>query len=179
MLENNLTNEETIHLELYDPEWSDKFQREKGLIEDTLGSWIQGGVHHVGSTAVKGLSAKPIVDIMVGIENLEKAKECTPLLESIQYNYSPYKPQQMLWFCKPSPAHREFHLYLMESTHPEWTARLAFRDYLINHSDIAQEYVLLKTKLAKEFIDDREAYTQGKNDFIKSITKLALKEYKN
>lgn len=174
-----MSNEEEIHLEPYDPNWAAKFESEKLLVLDVLGSWIKGGVHHVGSTAVDGLVAKPIVDIMVGVENLEKAKECIPLLENIQYNYFPYKPDQMHWFCKPSPSHREFHLYLIEPTHSEWIARLAFRDYLRKHSDVAQEYVLQKTKLAKEFINDREAYTQGKSDFIKSISELAFKEYKN
>ena len=174
-----MSTEEQIHLEPYDPNWVAKFESEKQLVTNVLGSWIKDGVHHVGSTAVSGLVAKPIVDIMVGVENLEKAKECIPLLENFQYHYFPYKPDQMLWFCKPSPEHREFHLYLIEPTHPEWTARLAFRDYLRNHSDIAQEYVLLKTQLAQKFIDDREAYTQGKTEFIRSITDLALKESNN
>ena len=79
----------------------------------------------------------------------------------------------MHWFCKPSPEHREFHLYLIEPTNPEWSARIAFRDYLRSHPETAQEYTELKTKLATQFKDDREAYTKGKTEFIKSIVSLA------
>src|SRR5205807_1655147 len=115
---------EAIHIVPYDPIWQTKFETEKELIQKTIGPWISAGIHHVGSTSIPGLAAKPIIDIMVGVKNLEEAKPCIDLLAQINYQYYPYKPDQMLWFCKPSPEHRTHHLYLIEPTHPEWKARL-------------------------------------------------------
>ncbi|TSC57611.1 MAG: protein of unknown function UPF0157 [Candidatus Peregrinibacteria bacterium Greene0416_19] len=159
---------EQIHIESYDPAWASKFVTEKKKIEDTIAPWMEGGIHHVGSTPVPGLSAKPIIDIMAGVKNLEEARACIPLLEEIGYCYHPYRPY-MHWFCKPSPAHREFHLQLMESSHPQWHARLAFRDYLRAHPETAEEYATLKKELAGKFRDDREAYTDAKGKFVESV----------
>lgn len=169
-----MSQEEPIHLEQYDSNWPSKFESEKLIIEQALGSWISGGVEHVGSTAVYGLTAKPIIDIMVGIQDLEKAKECIKILQSIGYQYYPYKPEIMHWFCKPSVFKREYHLYLMESTGSEWKKRIAFRDYLRTHPEAAEEYVNLKKVLAEKFENDRELYTQSKTEFIEKITKIAL-----
>ncbi len=166
--------DEEVHIVSYDPNWIKKFNEEKELIEKTIDSFITGGVHHVGSTSVPRLSAKPIIDIMVGVESLEKAKPCIESLSKIDYCYYPYKPELMHWFCKPSPEYRTHHLYLIETSNPEFKARLAFRDYLISHPEKAKEYEELKLKLADEFKDDREAYTQAKTDFIKEITRLAM-----
>jgi GrpB-like predicted nucleotidyltransferase (UPF0157 family) len=166
--------EETVHIVPYDPSWPEKFAIEKNLVEETLGSWIAGGVHHVGSTAIPGMSAKPIIDIMVGVKNLNGAKACIPFLEQIQYCYYPYKPDEMIWFCKPSPYKRTHHLYIMEVSHPEWKARIAFRDYLKNHPEAKEEYRKLKTQLAEKYSTDREAYTESKTEFVKMIVSKSL-----
>lgn len=166
--------DESIHITPYDETWVQKFEEEKNLIDKTIGTFITGGIHHVGSTAVPGLSAKPIIDIMVGVKNLEESKPYIELLSKIHYQYYPYKPDQMLWFCKPSPEKRTHHLYLIETTNPEFKARLAFRDYLRNHPEERKEYQVLKINLAEKFTDDREAYTQAKTNFVEDILKKAL-----
>lgn len=166
--------EERLHLEQYNPARQAKFLAEKKLIEQILGVWISGSIEHVGSTAVPGLPAKPIIDIMVGVKNLAEAKACIPLLEKIGYHYAPYRTDRMHWFCKPSQERREYHLYLIEATHPEWKARIAFRDYLREHPETAKQYTELKTNLAKQYENDREAYTEGKAAFVKSIVDKAL-----
>lgn len=89
--------------------------------------------------------------------------------------YFPYKSDRMHWFCKVSPEQREFHLYLIEPAHQEWKSRLALRDYLRNQPNIAQECVAIKTKLANKFRNDREAHTQEKTQFIRSVIKEAFK----
>jgi GrpB-like predicted nucleotidyltransferase (UPF0157 family) len=109
-----MSEEEPIYLEDYDPIWISKFTSEKVLLENTLGSWVFGSIEHVGSTSIPGLIAKPVIDIMVGVRNLENARNCVPLLEEFNYSYAPYKADRMLWFCKPSLKCREFHLYLIE-----------------------------------------------------------------
>lgn len=169
-----LGKEEQIHISPYDPSWPSKFNNEKKLIEKTLGTWIVGGVHHVGSTSVPELSAKPIIDIMVGVQDLEQAKSCIDLLAKIQYQFFPYKPEIMHWFCKPSLEHRTHHLYLMKPNSNAWNERIAFRDYLRTHPQIRQEYETLKFALAEKFKNDREAYTDAKTEFIQKIVKEAL-----
>lgn len=163
-----------MYLAEYDPTWPAKFETEKKLIETTISSWISQGIHHVGSTAIPGLMAKPIIDIMVGVRSLEESRPCIELLEKLGYCYFPYKTDIMHWFCKPSPEHRTHHLYLIEPSNPEWNARLAFRDYLRENEAVRQEYQELKIELAKEFENDREAYTKAKTSFVKETTAKAL-----
>jgi GrpB-like predicted nucleotidyltransferase (UPF0157 family) len=168
------SQEEPIHIVPYDPSWPARFETEKQLIIATLGTWITAGVHHVGSTAVPGLAAKPIIDIMVGVDNLNDARVCIPMLERIGYCYSPYRPY-MHWFCKPSPQRRTHHVHVMEPTDPHWEARLAFRDYLRTHPDTKGKYEQLKMKLAETFRNDREAYTDAKTEFIAGVVSRALR----
>lgn len=166
--------EEAVHIVSYDRSWPEKFESEKQLIEKTIGPWITGGVNHVGSTAVPGLSAKPIIDIMVGVKSLEESRPCIGKLAKIEYRYYPYRTQYMHWFVKPSPEHRTHHLHLIPTSHPQYKARLAFRDYLRTHPQDRLRYEQLKAELAKKFRDDREAYTDAKTQFVKSIIAKAL-----
>mgnify|MGYP001794722194 CR=1 FL=1 len=168
--------DEQIKIIPYDSSWPAKFEKEKKLIENTIGEFIHGGIHHIGSTSIPNLSAKPIIDILVGVESLEKSKPCIELLSKIHYQYSPYKPDIEHWFCKPSPEHRTHHLHLIAAGHPEFKARLAFRDYLRTHEDAKSNYEKLKLRLAEEFRNDREAYTQAKGQFVKAILTKALVE---
>lgn len=169
-------SEEDIHLVPYDPLWINKFEKEKKIIQEVLKDFITGGIHHVGSTSISNISAKPIIDIMVGVENLETAKPCISLLEKIDYHYYPYRPEIMHWFCKPSVAHREFHLYLMVPNSSEWNARLLFRDYLRTHEKAKKAYEELKIDLAQKFRFDREAYTQAKTDFVLQVVEKARQD---
>jgi GrpB-like predicted nucleotidyltransferase (UPF0157 family) len=164
-----MRKEEQIHIVAYDPSWPNKFEREKELLQQTIKDFIVGGIHHVGSTSIPGLAAKPIIDIMIGGESLEKGKTLIPLLEKIQYCFYPYKPDQMVWFCKPSPYKRTYHLHLIEYGSKLWKDRLVFRNYLRQHPDSRDEYARLKIKLAEKFRDDREAYTDAKEEFVNGI----------
>jgi GrpB-like predicted nucleotidyltransferase (UPF0157 family) len=166
--------EEHIQLQPHDPSWSEKFEIEKTLIERTLGTWIHGGLHHVGSTSVPGIAAKPIIDIMVGVHNLQRARECIGLLARIHYEHLASLNRSMLWFCKPALEHRVYHLYLIEPTSSEWIARLAFRDYLRSHPEARDAYEQLKWSLAQRFKDDRAAYTDAKGEFVEDIVRMAL-----
>ena len=158
----------------YNPSWPSKFEEEKKLIEQTIGEFITGGIHHIGSTAVPGLSAKPVIDILVGVESLEASKPCIKLFSKIQYCYFPYKPDIEHWFCKPSDEYRTHHLHMIPTSHPEFRSRLAFRDYLKSRPEDLVKYEQLKKKLAEEFKNDREAYTDAKTKFVKEILAKAL-----
>ncbi len=109
---------------------------------------------------------------MAGVRSLDEARAAIEVLRGLDYWYAPYKPW-MHWFCKPSPARREFHLHLIEPSHPEFAARLAFRDYLREHPDTAAEYAALKQRLAAQHREDREAYTDAKAEFVRSVLERA------
>lgn len=163
-----MRNDEPITLEAYDPSWLSKFEAERRLLRATLGGRVRD-IEHVGSTAVPGLSAKPIIDIMVGVDDLEAAVPCIDRLAGIDYCYAPYRAEVMHWFCKPSPSRRTHHLYLIECGSAEWRARLAFRDVLRAHPETAAEYADLKRRLAETYRHDREGYTDGKSAFVRRV----------
>jgi GrpB-like predicted nucleotidyltransferase (UPF0157 family) len=94
------------------------------------------------------------------------------MLEKVGYRYFPYR-EYMHWFCKPSPYYRTHHLHMMPPDTSHWRARLAFRDYLRQHTDAREEYERLKLRLAETFRNDREAYTDGKTEFVDSIVAKA------
>lgn len=166
-------SDEPVSIVPYDPSWPEQFERERASLEEAIGPWIEGGIHHVGSTAVPGLAAKPVVDIMVGVRSLEEARACFEPLARLDYCYFPYRAW-MHWFCKPSAERRTHHLHLVEPGNPNWAARLAFRDHLRAHPETAAEYEALKRRLAAEHRDDREAYTEAKTAFVEAVVERAL-----
>jgi GrpB-like predicted nucleotidyltransferase (UPF0157 family) len=164
-----MSMDEPIRVVAYDPQWPARFERERALLVEAIGEWISGGIHHVGSTAVPGLGAKPTIDVLVGVEDLEGARGCFEPLGEIGYLYAPYRPEEMHWFCKPSPERREFHLHLAPTESERFRDELAFRDRLRGSPEIAREYAELKKSLAERFRTDREGYTLGKSDFIARV----------
>ena len=158
---------EPVRLTPYDPAWPDAFERERAALEAAIGPWAVGGIHHVGSTAVPGLAAKPIVDILVGVEDLETSRECFEPLARLEYLYAPYRSEEMHWFCKPRPDRRTHHLHLVPAGSRRYVEELAFRDLLRADPRVADAYAALKRELALRFRDDREAYTDAKAGFIR------------
>jgi GrpB-like predicted nucleotidyltransferase (UPF0157 family) len=155
-----------IRISPYDPAWPDAFARERAALEKAIGSWAVGGIHHVGSTAVPGLAAKPTVDILVGVEDLESSRECFEPLARLEYMYAPYRSEEMHWFCKPHPDRRTHHLHLIPDGSRRYREELAFRDRLRADPATAERYAELKRELADRFPEDREAYTEAKTKFI-------------
>jgi GrpB-like predicted nucleotidyltransferase (UPF0157 family)/predicted GNAT family acetyltransferase len=166
--------EEGVQLVPSDPGWPDKFEAEKRLLTPALAPWLDGALEHVGSTAVPGLLAKPVVDLMAPVRDLETACQALPVLEALGYWYAPYRPR-MHWLCKPSPSRREFHLLLLERSEAEWARRLAFRNLLRADRATAAEYAALKQQAARQHAQDREAYTQAKTRFVDDVTQEALR----
>jgi GrpB-like predicted nucleotidyltransferase (UPF0157 family) len=164
---------EPVRLVPHDPAWATRFREEADLLRATIGSWITGGIHHVGSTAVPGLDAKPIIDIAVGVESLEASRPCIDRLREIDYLYAPYRADVMHWFCKPDPARRTHHLHLIPTGSARLADEIVFRDYLRARPDRAAAYGDLKRALAAEYAEDREGYTRAKADFVASVTAAA------
>jgi GrpB-like predicted nucleotidyltransferase (UPF0157 family) len=159
---------EQIRLVPSTPEWPLRFARELAALEEAIGGWVCGGIHHVGSTAVPGLEAKPIIDILVGVNDLETAHACFAPLAELDYLYAPYLPKEMHWFCKPDPARRTHHLHLVPAGSQRYCDELAFRDLLRADPEIADRYAALKRVLAERHRDDREGYTEAKSAFIRA-----------
>jgi GrpB-like predicted nucleotidyltransferase (UPF0157 family) len=164
--------DEPVRIAPYDPAWPDRFEEERALLTQAIGDWVVGGIHHVGSTAVPGLAAKPIIDILVGVAELDSSRACFEPLAQLDYLYAPYRPEEMHWFCKPDPSRRTHHLHLVPADSARFRDELAFRDHLRSHPETASEYTALKRELAERFEHDREAYTQAKDDFIRSILSI-------
>lgn len=158
--------DESIRLVSYDTGWPSRFAAEQAGLADAIGSWATGGIHHIGSTAVPRLDAKPITDILAGVDSLEAARSCFEPLAGLDYLYAPYRPEEMHWFCKPHPSHRTHHLHLVPTGSNRFKDALAFRDRLRADRVLAAEYASLKRDLAKRFPDNLEAYTEAKTAFI-------------
>ena len=169
-----MSTDALIKIHPYDASWPAKFEEERELLEPILAPVLAGGIHHVGSTAIPGLAAKPIVDIMAGVASLDEARGVFEELGELQYCYSPYRPG-MHWFCKPSSDLRTHHLILVEPDGPWWEPRLRFRDYLRSHPDAVAEYEALKRDLAGRHADDRQAYTDAKTAFVERIVARAAR----
>ncbi len=161
--------DEPIQLVPYDPSWPDRFEEERALLSETIGSWATGGIHHIGSTAVPGLEAKPIIDILAGVDSLEASRACFDSLAKLDYLYAPYRADEMHWFCKPHPSRRTHHLHLIPTDSDRFRGELKFRDRLRESSDTAEEYAALKRALASRFAYVRDAYTDAKGEFIRRL----------
>ena len=172
---------EDVSIQPYDPAWPDSFRRERDYLVSCLPNDLLGRIEHFGSTAVPGLAAKPIVDMLVEVTDLEAVRSrIVPLLESQGYDYfwratkGDDGPPFYAWFIGRDPATRArtHHIHMVEPQFPHWES-LWFRDHLIAHPDVAREYETLKRRLAIEHMHDRVAYTRAKSDFIERVTAAA------
>jgi GrpB-like predicted nucleotidyltransferase (UPF0157 family) len=167
-------SEAPVEIVPYDPAWPAMFRQEAEDLRRAIGRWLAGPIEHIGSTAIPGLGAKPVIDIMAGVESLDASRPAIAAAAALGYCYFPYQADRKHWFCKPSPAMRTHHLHLIPVDSPEWRRPIAFRNYLRAHPEVAAEYEALKRRLAVTFKHDREAYTEAKTPFIDEITEKAI-----
>jgi len=170
-----MSSDSPITIVGYDLQWPARFEAERRLLAEAIGAWVvDGAIEHIGSTAIPGLAAKPVIDVMAGVESLEASRAAVAVLERHQYCYAAYRTDVMHWLCKPSPALRTHHLHLVPLGSPLWIEQLAFRDYLRTHPDTALEYAALKRRLADAHRLDREAYTSAKTPFVQRVVARAI-----
>lgn len=173
-----------ISVVAYDPRWAEMFRREKAHLQECLPEALIGRIEHFGSTAVPGLAAKPIIDMLVEVRSLDAVREAAPpILEAQGYEYlwrptwGDDTPPFYAWFIKrDAEGKRTHHIHMVEADFEHWE-RLLFRDYLIEHPEVAQAYGELKVRLSGEFPNDRVKYTKAKTDFIERVTRLAKEFY--
>lgn len=170
-----------VSVEAYDPAWPELFQRERAHLLSCLPRDLIGRIEHFGSTAVPGLVAKPIIDILVEVTDLDAARQqIAPILEAQGYDYfwrpswGDDTPPFYAWFIKrESSGARTHHIHMVESHFEHWN-RLLFRDYLIEHPEVAQEYADLKLRLSRLHSGDRIGYTLSKTEFVLKVTATAM-----
>ena len=162
-----------VRVVAYDASWPQQFADERAALEGVLAPWLVGPIEHIGSTAVPGLVAKPVIDIMAGVATLDGSRASLAELAPLHYVYFPYRADVMHWLCKPSDAVRTHHLHLVPFGSALWRDRLAFRDHLRRDSTLAAEYAALKRELAAKYEHDREAYTDAKEPFVRRVLALA------
>lgn len=166
---------EQLELRPHDPRWSERAQAERDRLAELLAPWLVAGVEHVGSTAVPGLAAKPIIDLMASVSDPGAAgAEAGPLLDGDGWCYVPPELDRRSWrrfFVKPDPSgqRRVAHLHLIRASHPRWAEQIAFRDALRDDHQLAERYEDLKRGLAAQHAADREAYTDGKGAFVAAV----------
>ncbi|EGB15745.1 protein of unknown function UPF0157 [Pseudodesulfovibrio mercurii] len=163
-----------------DPAWPRLFEEEKARLLACLPEGLVVRVEHFGSTAIPGIWAKPVVDVLVEVADLDRARrEAMPILEG-QGCDAFWRPQpegatppHYPWFIRRGPiGERTHHIHMTVADSTLWEG-LLFRDHLRAHPDAAADYERLKRDLLARYPDDREAYTGGKTEFVQRIVALA------
>lgn len=162
---------EEVSLHPPDPAWSAAFELERTRLQALLpGVFVE--VEHIGSTAVPGLVAKPVIDIMAGVESLAGVDATIATLCENGYTTSKEFNDSLTdrkWLMRWRNGHRTHHLHIVVFCGAQWDERLAFRDALRRDPDLVRRYAALKTALVTQHRADREAYTDAKADFVRSV----------
>jgi len=177
--------QEEVRIVPYDPVWLKMFEDESTFLRRKFPKGLIKRIEHFGSTAILGLSAKPIIDILVEVSSLEETKkQIVPVLEAKGYEYfwrpsfGDDVPPYYAWFIKRnSEGKRSHHIHMVEADSELWD-RLYFRDYLRQFPTEAKNYDKLKRQLSEKYPNDRVKYTKEKSEFILSVTKKAKEYYK-
>ena len=165
---------EEVALQTYNDAWPAMFVAERDRLLALFPVNIID-IEHIGSTAVPGLLAKPVIDILAGVASMAMARALTePLLEagygtSAEFNA---KLTDRQWFMRWADGRRTHHLHVVVHRGEEWAVRLRFRDALRTNPLLAARYAELKARLVVQHANDREAYTSAKCAFVRSVLAL-------
>ncbi len=157
-----------VYLYSYSRWWKWLFLKEKLLLTLACGRSID--IQHVGSTAIPGMVAKPIIDIIVGVQSFDQAVTLIEPIKRLGYAYMGENSElRQHYYVKGEPV--AYHLYVMELQSEERISKIVFRDYLRVHPDTANSYTELKMNLAQQFTTDLRAYQDGKKDFVDQVVR--------
>jgi GrpB-like predicted nucleotidyltransferase (UPF0157 family) len=171
---------EQISVLPYDTEWPDLFENEAQFLRSKLSKSLISRIEHFGSTAVPGVAAKPIIDMLVQVSSLEETKgEIVSILEAEGYDYfwrTDVSPAYAWFIKRNAEGQRTHHIHMVEADSKLWE-RLYFRDYLREFPEEAKGYAELKQSLSEKYPNDRVAYTEGKTAYVVSVTERAKRHY--
>ncbi|MFJ7746871.1 GrpB family protein [Peribacillus sp. NPDC097295] len=167
---------EEVTIEEYNPNWSKEFNEEKIKLQEILDDRVLS-IEHVGSTSVEGLGAKPIVDIAIGIADLEVVNGFIEPLKKLGYEsvyHKEFPERRFFRKGKWRAGTHHLHFYKFEGEH--WNNQILFRNFLRNNHDVLKEYHEFKVDLANKYRFDRVSYTEAKAPFIQKILLKAKRE---
>jgi GrpB-like predicted nucleotidyltransferase (UPF0157 family) len=167
---------EDIKISPYDPSWAERFEKEKARLLSIFSASLLE-IQHIGSTAVPGLDAKPIIDMIASVRSMEVADSLLRPLRDFGYVTPPdcnANLPERRWLLRHRGGHRTHHLHLVRQSSEGWLRTIAFRDILRKHPHEAAAYRALKIELARDSVSDRDQYIKGKTEFIEAL----LKKYK-
>src|SRR5215210_2774693 len=158
----------------HDPQWRDAFGAEAKHVAAALGENVVA-IHHIGSTAIPNIYAKPVIDLLVEVRDITEVDGQSSAMESLGYEVmGEYGIHGRRYFRKETPEGiRTHHIHAFETGSAEVERHLAFRDYMIAHAGEAQRYSELKRKLAEEHPQSIDGYMDGKDGFIKEMDRRA------
>ncbi|MEU7590107.1 GrpB family protein [Micromonospora sp. NPDC049230] len=160
----------------YDAHWPTSFAHKQTRVEAALQNYLVGHVEHVGSTAIPGLAAKPIIDMLALVRDFDQTDGIVADLGDIDWVHAPepgHHERRKWSFCFPDVTWRTHHLHIWEIRSPDWRRLLHFRDHLRRHPDLAAEYARIKAELATADDHDRPRCRSGKAPFIEDILRQA------
>jgi GrpB-like predicted nucleotidyltransferase (UPF0157 family) len=162
---------EAVALVPYDPQWPSLFEIERERLVRLFPTQVLE-VQHFGSTAIPGMPAKPIIDLLAGVDSMAVADSLVEPLLNSGYTTSPEFNATLIdrrWLMRWANGRRTHHLHIVVLGDPEWRRRLRFRDMLRSRKELAHRYALLKQELVAKYTIDREAYTRAKAEFVFSV----------
>ncbi len=162
----------------YDPSWPLNFLEERERLRTVLPD--NTDIEHIGSTSVPGLIAKPVIDILIGLDDFSHADGRVPGIVSLGYRYIPDYEDEMPYrrfFTRDTEGERSHHIHMVQRGGEFWERHLLFRDYLREHSPAAREYAHLKAGLAARDWKDMNEYAMAKTDFIRTMEARARKHF--
>jgi GrpB-like predicted nucleotidyltransferase (UPF0157 family) len=161
-----------IVIEPYDDGWTEQFEHQRSQIEPAVRPWLSGPLEHIGSTAVPGLAAKPIIDMLALTPSYEGFHDALPELLRLGWVLAPEPGDEIsrkFSLCYPNTEHRSHHLHVVEASSTDWPDWIAFRDHLRSHPETAARYASLKIQLANLDATDRPRYRRAKAPFIDEV----------
>lgn len=167
----------TIQLLPHDPAWAAVFQAERQRILNRITDPVVH-ISHIGSTAIRGIIAKPVIDVAISIEDYALGHACVEPLKELGYVYKGNNGIPDRHYFRTDAEVVKFHIHMFPVGNPKLRDHLLFRDYLNTNQEEAQRYDALKRGLMQQFPNDREAYTLGKSDLIQEILKRARADAK-
>lgn len=160
----------------FSQEWSLLFEKEKLSLYNLIGDYVVD-IQHVGSTSIKDMPSKPIIDIVVGLKDLNDGFTLINTIESLGYHYKgSLGKSNRFFFWKGSEDNNTHNLHITEYGDKNWDNQILFRDFINTHPEYKNKYLKLKLELATTYKDDRSTYTQRKSEFIINIINLAKQQ---
>ena len=158
-----------VALSSYDPRWLAQFKRAAVQLQTVLGDEAVA-IYHIGSTAIPGIKAKPIIDILIEVRDIERVDGFNAALAALGYrargeNGAPGRR----YFTLGDGEQRSQHVHIFQSGHPEIARHLNFRDYLRAHPQAARVYEAMKIQKAQQFAHDSLQYTEAKTQLVNQI----------